>query len=172
MSLYHPSFITTNSSNRFGSVEAAERCIIALRRYRNLHPTFSKVRLFFWISDSLLIDITSKSTKSPAPYTLSRRQVHMKILTPRRLALIASGMLRARTPMKATRRSRLRWKRWLILRAQICIWKACPCRWMNRCVFSPYLAMRCQTFCRFLDSFRPRFSSPRCEQPLLPDKVE
>jgi hypothetical protein len=29
---------------RFASVEAAERCIIALRQYRNLHPTFSKVR--------------------------------------------------------------------------------------------------------------------------------
>ncbi|TEB22302.1 hypothetical protein FA13DRAFT_1716139 [Coprinellus micaceus] len=26
----------------FGSIEAAERCIIALRKYRNLHPTFSK----------------------------------------------------------------------------------------------------------------------------------
>jgi len=28
---------------RFETIEAAERCIISLRRYRNLHPTFSKV---------------------------------------------------------------------------------------------------------------------------------
>lgn len=32
------------SINRFATIEAAERCIISLRRYRNLHPTFSKVR--------------------------------------------------------------------------------------------------------------------------------
>jgi hypothetical protein len=28
---------------RFETIEAAERCIISLRRYRNLHPTFSNV---------------------------------------------------------------------------------------------------------------------------------
>jgi hypothetical protein len=28
---------------RFDTVEAAERCIEALRHYRNLHPSFSKV---------------------------------------------------------------------------------------------------------------------------------
>lgn len=31
---------------RFETVEAAERCITSLRRYRNLHPTFSKVSFF------------------------------------------------------------------------------------------------------------------------------
>jgi hypothetical protein len=29
---------------RFDTVEAAEKCIDALRHYRNLHPSFSKVR--------------------------------------------------------------------------------------------------------------------------------
>lgn len=29
--------------NRFGSVDAAEKCIETLRKYRNLHPSFSKV---------------------------------------------------------------------------------------------------------------------------------
>lgn len=31
--------------DRFETIEAAERCIISLRRYRNLHPTFSKVHI-------------------------------------------------------------------------------------------------------------------------------
>jgi hypothetical protein len=32
-----------NADFRFETVEAAEKCIMSLRRYRNLHPTFSKV---------------------------------------------------------------------------------------------------------------------------------
>lgn len=32
-----------SSMSRFGSVDAAERCIESLRKYRNLHPSFSKV---------------------------------------------------------------------------------------------------------------------------------
>lgn len=34
-------------SCRFETIESAEKCIHALRRFRNLHPTFSKVRIFF-----------------------------------------------------------------------------------------------------------------------------
>lgn len=33
----------TESDSRFDSIASAERCINSLRRYRNLHPTFSKV---------------------------------------------------------------------------------------------------------------------------------
>ena len=29
--------------DRFDSIESAERCIVTLRKYRNLHPSFSKV---------------------------------------------------------------------------------------------------------------------------------
>lgn len=32
-------------SDRFGNVESAERCIETLRKYRNLHPSFSKVSI-------------------------------------------------------------------------------------------------------------------------------
>lgn len=31
---------------RFETVDAAQRCIESLRKYRNLHPSFSKVRAF------------------------------------------------------------------------------------------------------------------------------
>ena len=33
---------------RFETIEGAERCIISLRRYRNLHPTFSKVHIYLF----------------------------------------------------------------------------------------------------------------------------
>ena len=32
--------------DRFETIEGAERCILSLRRYRNLHPTFSKVYIY------------------------------------------------------------------------------------------------------------------------------
>ncbi len=35
--------LVLNTDFRFETVESAEKCIMSLRRYRNLHPTFSKV---------------------------------------------------------------------------------------------------------------------------------
>ena len=37
--------ISSNLCRRFDSIEAAERCIETLSKYRNLHPSFSKVSL-------------------------------------------------------------------------------------------------------------------------------
>lgn len=43
---------------RFETIDAAEKCIQSLRRFRNLHPTFSKVSgTFFFVHSSLLSDL-------------------------------------------------------------------------------------------------------------------
>ena len=65
---------------RFDTVEAAEKCIDALRHYRNLHPSFSKVREIVSYSSlvcgrSYLFGFSSscsKCTKSPGRLTHPR----------------------------------------------------------------------------------------------------
>lgn len=34
---------------RFSDVDSAEKCIEGLRKYRNLHPSFSKVNIVFLV---------------------------------------------------------------------------------------------------------------------------
>ncbi|KAJ7661156.1 hypothetical protein B0H17DRAFT_1212343 [Mycena rosella] len=41
--VHHPSMTLTAQHRRFETIASAEKCINSLRRYRNLHPTFSKV---------------------------------------------------------------------------------------------------------------------------------
>src|ERR1700692_1085150 len=59
---------------RFDTVEAAEKCINALRHYRNLHPSFSKVR-------SNLICRLPRS-KVDVPYHLANAQDPRDTLRP------------------------------------------------------------------------------------------
>ena len=44
--------------DRFETIEGAERCIISLRRCRNLHPTFSKVHTYSFYIRNLRLDLS------------------------------------------------------------------------------------------------------------------
>lgn len=71
-----PQRLSYGPSYRFETVEAAEKCIQSLRRFRNLHPTFSKVE-----NPNFLVILTKsalfhqQSHKIPGlPYTQSSLQ--------------------------------------------------------------------------------------------------
>ena len=53
--------------DRFETIEGAERCIVSLRRYRNLHPTFSKVHthLFFSAKTDAKLSFVQQIHKIP-----------------------------------------------------------------------------------------------------------
>ena len=48
--------ITSSSFIRFDSIESAEKCIEALRRYRNLHPSFCKAGVIFLCRISVVLN--------------------------------------------------------------------------------------------------------------------
>jgi len=65
LSYFFHILISSASFSRFETIEAAERCIISLRRYRNLHPTFSKVCCALVVLNYVLILRCSKSIRFP-----------------------------------------------------------------------------------------------------------
>lgn len=121
-----PWFILTHVMIRFETVEAAERCIVSLRRYRNLHPTFSKV-CHPCFSFGLRPEVNGVAHDSKS--TRFQERLTRKVLFPVQSPGLARGILLIREMVRIQRRwvqmqpSRRKWRAFRIQRVPIFIWK-------------------------------------------------